>query len=131
MRPLLSVVIPVYNAQQYLNRCLTSVLNQDFEKGQLEVVCVNDGSTDGSGEWLDIYSSQHPEVKVIHKENGGISSARNCGMEAMSGRYFEFVDADDELIPHSIFDIVNTMIMEQCEVSQFDYTRGGITNRGI
>ena len=124
MRPLLSVIIPVYNAQQYLDQCLGSVLNQGFEKGQLEIICVNDGSTDGSGKWLDSYSSKHPEVKVLHKENGGVSSARNRGMEAMTGRYFEFVDADDELNPHSILDIVNAMDKEECEVSQFGYTRG-------
>ena len=125
MRPILSIIIPVYNAEKYLERCLVSIEAQGFKDNELEVICVNDGSTDGSGEWLDAYAVDHSVVSVIHKANGGISSARNCGMDAMTGQYFEFVDADDELVPGSIADIIAAMKTENCAVAQFEYTRGG------
>ena len=120
--PLLSIVIPVYNAKGYLGKCLSSVENQGFPENYLEIICVDDGSTDGSGAWLDDHAQDHSEVRVIHKANGGECSARNSGLEMLSGKYFAFVDADDMLIPHSIYDIVNAMEQEQCDVAQFNFT---------
>lgn len=90
---LLSVIIPVYNVEEYLARCVDSILAQTYS--DLEVILVNDGSKDGSGRICDGYADKDPRVKVIHKENGGLSSARNAGMDAAAGEYITFVDSDD------------------------------------
>ena len=91
----LSVIIPVYNAERYLCRCLDSVLTQTLR--DIEVVCVNDGSTDGSSEILADFARQDPRVKVLTQENLGQGAARNRGLEAAKGEYVYFMDADDEL----------------------------------
>ena len=122
-RPILSIIIPVYNALPYLEACVSSTLKQGFSDEELEVICVDDGSTDGSGEWLDKYSINHKNIIVIHKKNGGVASARNLGMEKMNGYFFEFLDADDEIIPYSIRDIIEAMIKEHCDIAQFCYSR--------
>ena len=90
---LLSVIIPVYNVEEYLAKCVDSILNQTYRN--LEVILVNDGSTDGSGAICDTYLPKDARVKVIHKENGGLSSARNAGMDAAKGEYISFIDSDD------------------------------------
>ena len=91
--PMLSIVIPVYQVRTYLKRCLESVLSQTFKN--YEVILVDDGSTDGSADLCDEYAQKYPVMKVIHKENGGLSSARNVGIDAASGEYIMFVDSDD------------------------------------
>ena len=90
---LLSVIIPVYNVEEYLVKCVESILNQTYRS--LEVILVNDGSKDASGSICDKLAAKDPRVKVIHKENGGLSSARNAGMDAATGEYITFVDSDD------------------------------------
>jgi len=90
---LLSVIVPVYNVEDYLVRCVDSILGQTYP--HLEVILVNDGSRDGSGAICDTYAARDARVKVIHKENGGLSSARNAGMDAATGEYITFVDSDD------------------------------------
>lgn len=89
----LSFVVPVYNAESYLPQCLNSLLAQDIS--DYEILCVNDGSTDRSGEILDAYQRKYPSLRVIHKENGGVVTARNAGMAQAQGEYIWFVDADD------------------------------------
>lgn len=89
----LSVIVPVYNVKEYLRRCLDSILAQDYEN--LEVICVDDGSTDGSGGILDEYALKDPRIKVVHKENGGVVSARKAAMRKATGHYATFVDPDD------------------------------------
>lgn len=95
--PLLSVIIPVYNVEEYVGRCVDSVLNQTYKN--LEVLLVDDGSKDSSGAICDTYPEKDPRVKVIHKENGGLSSARNTGMDIASGEYITFLDSDDWIEP--------------------------------
>ena len=90
---LLSVIIPVYKVEAYLARCVDSILGQTHE--DLEVILVDDGSRDASGSICDAYAQQDPRVRVIHKENGGLSSARNAGLETATGEYITFVDSDD------------------------------------
>ena len=92
-KPLLSVVIPVYNVEAYLSRCVDSVLDQTYDS--LEIILVNDGSTDASGAICDAYAEKDSRVRVIHKENGGLSSARNTGLDAATGEYIAFLDSDD------------------------------------
>ena len=87
----ISIVIPVYNVENYLRRCINSILSQKYDK--YEIILVDDGSTDKSGQICDEFSSER--VRVIHKSNGGLSSARNAGIEAVTGKYIMFLDSDD------------------------------------
>ncbi|WP_455581611.1 glycosyltransferase family 2 protein [Dysosmobacter sp.] len=93
----ISVIVPVYNTEKYLRRCIDSILNQTYEA--LEVILVDDGSTDGSGAVCDEYAEKDARVRVIHQKNGGISAARNAGIDAASGQYIAFIDSDDYLFP--------------------------------
>lgn len=89
----ISVVVPIYNVEQYIDKCISSILNQSFT--DLEIILVDDGSKDKSGEICDRYKSKDNRIKVIHKENGGLSSARNAGIEIATSEYIAFVDGDD------------------------------------
>lgn len=91
--PKISVIIPVYNAEKYLSQCLESLINQTFK--DIEIICINDGSTDASLEILNKYAAQNDKIKVINQKNRGISSARNIGIERATGEYISFVDSDD------------------------------------
>lgn len=93
----LSVIIPIYNTRDTLTRCLQSILRQ--EVGGMEVLLIDDGSTDGSGMLADELAASHPMVSVCHKPNGGLSDARNAGLRMAHGQYVTFVDADDEVAP--------------------------------
>ena len=89
----ISIIVPVYKAEKYLPRCVESLLSQTYR--ELEIILVDDGSPDNCPEICDGYAEKDSRVKVIHKENGGVSSARNAGLEAASGDYITFVDSDD------------------------------------
>lgn len=92
--PKISVIVPVYNTEKYLKKCLDSIANQTYQ--DFEVIIVNDGSTDNSQEIIDEYTKKYSEkIRCISKENGGLSSARNCGIEVAIGDYIAFVDSDD------------------------------------
>ena len=91
--PIISVVVPVYNIEKYLDRCITSILNQTFR--DFELLLVDDGCTDNSGAICDRYASNDDRVRVFHKPNGGVSSARNRGIEEAQGQFICFVDSDD------------------------------------
>ena len=88
-----SVIIPVYNIEKYLKKCLDSVTNQTFS--DIEIICVNDGSTDNSLSILEEYAKKDNRIKIINKENGGLSSAWNAGLNEVSSEYVTFVDGDD------------------------------------
>lgn len=90
---LLTVIVPVYNIKEYLERCVLSIVNQTYSN--LEILLVDDGSTDGTGDLCDTLAKQDSRIRVIHKENGGASSARNVGIREAKGTYFAFVDSDD------------------------------------
>ena len=89
----ISIIVPVYNVEKYLNKCVDSILNQTFK--EFELILVDDGSPDNSGAICDQYAKKDSRVKVIHKENGGLSSARNAGIEVAQGKYLGFIDSDD------------------------------------
>ena len=97
---LISVIIPVYNVELYLESCIQSICKQSYKN--LEIILSDDGSTDHSGKICDKYASLDPRIKVIHKENGGLSDARNAGIEVASGQYFMFVDSDDTISKNTI-----------------------------
>lgn len=93
MAPWFSVIVPVYNVEKYLDRCVQSLLTQSCQN--MEIILVDDGSTDSSGRICSEYAEKYEHIAVIHKPNGGLASARNSGMEAASGKYLVFVDSDD------------------------------------
>ena len=93
----LSVIVPVYNAGGLLHRCLQSLIDQDFP--QLEIILVDDGSTDGSGEACDRWASSRPQVRVVHQPGAGLSAARNAGLAIARGEAVTFEDADDVVAP--------------------------------
>lgn len=104
---LISVIVPVYNVEEYLARCVDSILAQTYEN--LEVILVDDGAKDASGVICDAYAAKDSRVKVIHKENGGLSSARNAGLEAATGEYIAFVDSDDWIEPDAYAHLLKVM----------------------
>ncbi len=112
--PLVSIVVPVYNAHDYLPRCIESLLEQTYT--HLEVILVDDGSTDSSGAICDNYTT-NPRVHVIHKPNGGISSARNAGLDVAKGDYITFCDSDDYVHPQMIELLVHTSIEKGCDLT--------------
>lgn len=103
----LSVIIPVYNAEKYLGECLASLLRQDIPAEDYEIICVNDGSKDGSLTLLQDFARQYTNVIVIDKENGGVTTARNAGLSAAQGDYIWFIDADD-MVPENILGMLRS-----------------------
>ena len=93
MNKLISVIVPVYNVEKYINRCVDSIRSQSYSN--IEIILVDDGSTDGSSAICDEYKVLDARIKVIHKKNGGLSSARNTGIECANGEFFSFIDSDD------------------------------------
>ena len=90
---LISIIVPIYNVELYLEKCIESIINQTYKN--LEIILVDDGSTDSCGKICDEYAKKDNRIKVIHKINGGLSDARNKGMEIAKGKYIGFVDGDD------------------------------------
>ena len=116
---MLSVIIPAYNVEKYLRECLESVLRQNFK--DYEVICVDDGSTDGTGAILDEYAAKYKQIRVFHKENGGLPSARNYGMPKARGKYIYFLDSDDYMAGNDAFAfMVGRMEEENLDLLYFD-----------
>lgn len=112
---MLSVIIPVYNVEDYLQECIDSVLNQTYHC-ELEIILINDGSTDKSGLICDRYSARDNRIRVIHKENGGLSSARNIGIKAAIGDYIAFLDSDDFWIENTIHHYIKAAKDTQADI---------------
>ena len=104
--PLVSVIIPVYNVEIYLRECVDSVINQTYKN--LEIILVNDGSTDSSGRICDEYAGLDNRVKVIHRQNGGPSKTRNAGLKKATGKYIYFLDSDDYIENDTFAILVDT-----------------------
>lgn len=113
--PKISVIIPVYNVEQYLRQCLDSVVNQTYKN--LEIFCVDDGSTDNSGKICEEYSLKDNRITVIHKQNDGISSARNAVIDMVKGRYITFIDSDDYVESDFIEYLYNILKKFNCKMS--------------
>lgn len=117
----ISVIVPLYNVEEYMEKCIDSILNQPFY--HIEVILVNDGSPDESGKIADNYARNDKRVKVIHKENGGLSSARNAGMKDAKGKYIIFVDSDDWVDSELFLKMYNKMEKNKSEIGVFNVER--------
>lgn len=115
---MISIVIPVYNVEKYLAECVDSVLAQTYT--DWEAILVDDGATDSSGRMCDEYTKKDSRIRVIHRENGGLSAARNTGLNAAQGEYVYFLDSDDYILPRTLEEIQNTARREQADVVFFD-----------
>lgn len=118
---LVSVIIPVYNVRDFLEPCVESVLNQTYEN--LEVILVDDGSTDGSGELCDVYAKRDTRIVVVHKENGGLSDARNAGLDLAKGGYFAFLDSDDCFSSNAMETMVRDVQATSCDIAVCNMVR--------
>ena len=116
--PAISIIIPVYNVEKYLRRCLDSVLNQTFQDWQ--AICVNDGSPDNSAAILEEYAQRDSRFVVVTKKNGGVSDARNVGMKHVQGEYVLFVDSDDFIHPQTLELMVDVAKSKQADMAMFD-----------
>jgi glycosyltransferase involved in cell wall biosynthesis len=117
--PVVSVIVPVYSVERYLQQCIDSICKQTYEN--LEVILVNDGSPDNCGEICDRNAVLDSRIVVIHKENGGLSSARNVGLDIAKGEYIAFVDADDTIHPCFIEKLLEMCLRYNCDIAQCDY----------
>lgn len=113
--PLISVIVPVYKVEQYLQKCVDSIRNQNYKN--LEILLVDDGSPDNCGKLCDELALQDSRIKVIHKENGGLSSARNAGLSAMTGEYVGFVDSDDWIDPEMYETLLTQMLQNGAKIA--------------
>ena len=116
MNKLISIIIPVYNVEKYLEDCLNSVVNQTYKN--LEIILIDDGSTDNSGKICDLYAKKDNRIVVIHKENAGVSSARNVGLKIAKGLYIGFVDPDD-YIAEDMYEILYQNIIKMIIIYLF------------
>ena len=116
---LVSVIVPVYNVEKYINRCIESILFQSYSN--IEIILIDDGSTDNSGNICDLYKKKDKRIIVIHKKNGGLSDARNCGLKKMSGDYVMFVDSDDYIDANMISFLMNDMLINDSDISICSY----------
>lgn len=125
-QPLITVIVPVYKVEQYLNRCVDSIINQTYKN--LEIILVDDGSPDRCGEICEEFAKADSRIRVIHKENGGLSSARNAGLDIMTGEYVGFVDSDDWIEPTMYEVLYNNILKSNAEISacgiQCDHSDG-------
>ena len=124
MEPLISVIVPVYKVEQYLDRCVSSVLAQTYQN--TEIILVDDGSPDGCPAMCDAYEKQYANVCVIHQENKGLSGARNAGIDAAKGEYLAFVDSDDVWSPYFLESLYGAMKEYDADISQcrWEYMHG-------
>lgn len=116
---LVSIIIPVYNVEAYLNECIASVLNQTYT--EMEIILVDDGSTDKSGNMCEDFAEKDSRIIVIHKENGGLSDARNCALKLCKGKYVYFLDSDDVINKDAI-----SLLVSNCEKSNADIAITGL-----
>lgn len=121
MNPTVSIIVPIYNAEKNLARCIESVLKQDYEN--FELILMNDGSKDGSGELCDEYAKKDDRIRVIHKENSGVSDTRNHAIGLAKGEYLQFIDSDDWITPDATGLMVRMAQESNCEMVIADFYR--------
>ena len=121
MDELISVIVPVYNVEKYISRCIESIMKQTYKN--IEIILIDDGSTDNSGKICDEYSLKDDRINVIHKKNGGLSDARNTGLDIAKGKYISLIDSDDFVSKFFIETLYNTCKNENCEIAICEYER--------
>ena len=136
MENLVSVIVPVYNVETYLEECIKSIVNQTYKN--LELILIDDGSTDSSGEQCDSWAEIDNRIKVIHKENGGLSTARNAGLDVAKGEYICFIDSDDFVTENYLESFINAINDSGAQIAFCDITSAklaevahGIENRTV
>jgi len=112
----ISIIVPIYNVEKYIDRCINSILQQTYP--HFELILVNDGSPDHCGEIIDAYAKKDARIKVIHKENGGLSDARNRGMEEVTGEFTMFIDSDDWIIETMMETLLTQSIAQEADIVQ-------------
>ncbi len=123
----ISVIVPVYNVEKYLDQCIESIVRQTYN--DLEIILVDDGSTDGSGKICDIWAEKDERIRVLHKDNGGLSDARNAGLDVCGGEYIAFADSDDR-IEREMYEVMAAAIESEsadicgCRVVSFNDKTG-------
>lgn len=117
----LSIIVPIYKVEHYLRKCVDSLLCQDLPQDEYEIVLVDDGSPDNCGDICEEYAGRFSQVRVIHRENGGLSAARNSGIEVAQGQFVQFVDSDDYLDPNVLKALIEKMEKEQLDMLRFNY----------
>lgn len=117
----ISIIVAIYNIEKYVEECIKSIISQSYKN--LQIILVDDGSTDNSAKICDKYAKIDNRIKVIHKENGGLSSARNEGLKASSGEYISFVDGDDYLFPTFYQDLYNLINKYEADISECQFLR--------
>lgn len=123
MELILSIIVPVYNVQRYLKKCIDSLLSQDIEQSVYEIILVDDGSIDDSGMVCDTYAAHYPNVSVIHQKNQGLSVARNVGLEHAGGKYVLFIDSDDFIQDSILASLVECLRQNDLDILRFKFTR--------
>ena len=118
---MISAIVPAYNVEKYLERCVNSILIQTYEN--FEIILVDDGSKDQSVEICDKFAQEDNRIKVIHKENGGLSSARNAGMKIAEGKYIVFIDSDDDIEPNMFELMLQAAEENKADFVMTDYIR--------
>lgn len=114
-QPLISVIVPVYNVEKYLKKCVDSITSQTYKN--LEILLVDDGSTDSSGQICNEFEKNDARIKVIHKKNGGLSDARNAGLDRAKGQYYAFIDSDDYIQDNTIEIMLNAVKKNKSEIA--------------
>ena len=117
----LSIIVPVYNVEAFLKKCIDSLLDQDLPPAAYEIILVDDGSTDGSGALGDALSAEHGNIRVIHQQNRGLSGARNTGIAAAKGEVVQFVDSDDYLVPNVLGGLLKQLEGGRLDILRFNY----------
>jgi glycosyltransferase involved in cell wall biosynthesis len=118
---IISIIVPVYNVEKYLPKCLDSLLKQGLDSNQYEILIINDGSTDGSGTIANEFAKKHSQIKVIDQENAGLGAARNIGIKHAIGKYIQFVDSDDYLEENVLPSLLHKMDNESLDILRFNY----------
>lgn len=129
--PLISVIVPVYNVENYLSDCIESILNQSLEN--FELILVNDGSTDSSGYICDEYARKDNRINAFHKSNGGVTSARSYGVKMAIGEYINFVDSDDTIPENSLMELLSVAESDNLDIVSANYVKiiNSIKNKNI
>lgn len=124
----LSIIVPIYGVEQYLRKCVNSLLNQDIPSSEYEIILVDDGGHDKCPQICDSYAEAHDNIRVVHRENGGLSAARNSGIEVAQGEYIMFVDSDDYIEPNVFGGLMEQVELEGLDVLRYDYQNVRVIN---